>query len=87
MARTKKSTETSLTLQQKRTLLYTFCKQQIVKAKIQNFINNNPDMSKEEQMLYIAEHIKEFWCDDIDEVLIKIKINEFEKTCNQTRKL
>ena len=73
----------SLNTQQKRNLLMTFCKQQVVKAKIQRFINTHKGMSKEQQMLYIAEHINEFRCNKNDISLIKQRINVFEETYNK----
>lgn len=73
----------SLNTQQKRNLLMMFCKQQVVKAKIQRFINTHKGMNKEQQMLYIAEHIKEFRCNKNDISLIKQRINVFEETYNK----
>ena len=73
----------SLNTQQKRNLLMMFCKQQVVKAKIQRFINTHKGMSKEQQMLYIAEHINKFRCNKNDISLIKQRINVFEETYNK----
>lgn len=73
----------SLNTQQKRNLLMIFCKQQVVKAKIQRFINTHKRMSKEQQMLYIAEHINEFRCNKNDISIIKQRINVFEETYNK----
>lgn len=77
----------SLNSQQKRGLLIVFCKQQIVKAKIDNFIKTHENMSKEEQMLYIAENINEFRCKKDDMKLIKERVYAFEKTYNKEGEL
>ena len=73
----------SLNTKQKRNLLMIFCKRQVVKARIQCFINTHKATSKEQQMLYIAEHINEFRCNKNDISIIKQCINVFEETYNK----